>query len=97
MGFRENFEKRMTLYFQSDRSSRPFLTFGKCPNINPDKLQGAIFYSENIQQINIYLSGFEKRYLQKFQVHFNDLTLQVNKKQLKVASSGLFLAKATDL
>ena len=32
------------------------------------------------------LSGFDKRYLQKFQVRFNNLTLEVNKKQLKVAS-----------
>ena len=36
--------------------------------------------------IYIYLSGFDKRYLQKFQVRFNNLTLEVNKKQLKVAS-----------
>ena len=34
----------------------------------------------------IILSGFDKRYLQKFQVGFNNLTLEVNKKQLKVAS-----------
>ena len=36
--------------------------------------------------IYIYLSGFGKSYLQKFQVRFNNLTLEVNKKQLKVAS-----------
>ena len=30
-----------------------------------------------------------KRYLQKFQVRFNNLTLKVNKKLLKVASQGL--------
>ena len=34
----------------------------------------------------IYMSGFDKGYLQKFQVRFNNLTLEVNKKQLKVAS-----------
>ena len=34
----------------------------------------------------IYLPGFVKRYLKKFQVRFNNLTLEVNKKQLKVAS-----------
>ena len=39
--------------------------------------------------ICIYLSGFDKRYLQKFQVRFNNLTLEVNKNQLKVASLGL--------
>ena len=33
-----------------------------------------------------YLSGFDKRYLQKFQVRFNNLTLELNKKLLKVAS-----------
>ena len=27
--------------------------------------------------IYIYLSGFDKRYLQKFQVRFNNLTLEV--------------------
>ena len=32
------------------------------------------------------LSGFDKRYLQKRQVRFNNLTLDVNKKQLEVAS-----------
>ena len=32
------------------------------------------------------MSGFDKRYLQKFQVHFNNLTLEVTKNQLKVAS-----------
>ena len=37
----------------------------------------------------MYLSGFDKRYLQKFQVRFNNLTFEVNKKQLKVASYGL--------
>ena len=36
--------------------------------------------------IYIYLSGFGKRYLQKFQVRFKSLALEVNKKQLKVAS-----------
>ena len=36
--------------------------------------------------ISVWLSGFDKRYLQKFQVRFNNLTLEVNKKQLKVAS-----------
>ena len=35
---------------------------------------------------NIYLSGLDKKNLQKFQVHFNNLTLEANKKQLKVAS-----------
>ena len=34
----------------------------------------------------IYLTGFDKRCLQKFQVRFNNLTLEVNKNQLKVAS-----------
>ena len=34
----------------------------------------------------IYMSEFIQRYLQKFQVRFNNLTLEVNKKQLKVAS-----------
>ena len=45
----------------------------------------------NAQQKNkyIYLSEFDKRYLQKSQVRFNNLTLEVNKKQLKVASLGL--------
>ena len=38
------------------------------------------------EYIYIYLSGFGKRYLQKFQVRFKSLTLEVNKKQLKVAS-----------
>ena len=38
------------------------------------------------KNIYIYLSGFGKSYLQKFQVRFNNLTLEVNKKQLKVAS-----------
>ena len=33
-----------------------------------------------------YMSGFDKRYLHKFQVRFNNLTLEVNKKQLFVAS-----------
>ena len=32
------------------------------------------------------LSGFDERYLQKLRVRFNNLTLEVNKKQLKVAS-----------
>ena len=36
--------------------------------------------------IYLYLTGFDKRYLQKFQLCFNNLTLEVNKKQLKVAS-----------
>ena len=34
----------------------------------------------------IILSGFDKRYLQKFPVRFNNLTLEDNQKQLKVAS-----------
>ena len=36
--------------------------------------------------IYIYLSGFDKRYHHKFHVRFNNLTLEVFKKQLKVAS-----------
>ena len=36
--------------------------------------------------IVINLSEFITRYQQKLQVRFNNLTLQVNKKQLKVAS-----------
>ena len=36
--------------------------------------------------IVIHLSEFITRYQQKLQVRFNNLTLQVNKKQLKVAS-----------
>ena len=36
--------------------------------------------------IYIYPSGFDKRYLQKIQVRFNNLTFEVNKKQLKVSS-----------
>ena len=41
----------------------------------------------NTVYIYIYLSGVDKRYLQKFQVRFNNLTLEeVNEKQLKVAS-----------
>ena len=31
------------------------------------------------------LSGFIKRYLQKFEVRFNNFTLEVNKKRLNVA------------
>ena len=34
----------------------------------------------------VKLPEFVKRYLKKFQVRFNNLTLEVNKKQLKVAS-----------
>ena len=34
----------------------------------------------------IYLSEFIKRNLQKFQVRFNNLTPEVNKNELKVAS-----------
>ena len=34
----------------------------------------------------IYMSEFIPRYLQKFQARFNNLTLEVNKKWLKVAS-----------
>ena len=37
----------------------------------------------------IYLSEFIKRYLQKFQVRFKNLTFVVNKNQLKDASQGL--------
>ena len=37
----------------------------------------------------MYLFGFDKRYVHKFQVRFNNLTLEVTKKQLKVASWGL--------
>ena len=36
----------------------------------------------------IYMSEFIQRYLQKFQVRFNNLTLEVNKKRLTVASQG---------
>ena len=36
--------------------------------------------------IVIHLSEFITRHQQKLQVHFNNLTLEVNKKQLKVAS-----------
>ena len=36
-------------------------------------------------KIYIYLPGFAKRYLKKFLVRFNNLNLEVNKKQLKVA------------
>ena len=38
---------------------------------------------------NIYLSGCDKRYLQKFQVRFNNLTLEEKqkKKHLKVANT----------
>ena len=35
---------------------------------------------------NIYLSGFDEKYLQKFQERFNNLTLEVNKNQLEVTS-----------
>ena len=34
----------------------------------------------------IYLSEFDKRYLQKFQVRFKNLTPEVHKKHLKVDS-----------
>ena len=35
---------------------------------------------------NIYLTGFAKTWLKKFQVHFNNLTSNWNGKQLKVTS-----------
>ena len=41
---------------------------------------------KNLKSTKVYLSGFDKRYLQEFQVLFKNLTLEVNKKQLKVAS-----------
>ena len=38
------------------------------------------------KSVNVYLSEFMKRYLQKFEVRFNNLTLEFHKNQLKVAS-----------
>ena len=35
---------------------------------------------------NMYLTGFAKTWLKKFQVHFNNLTSNWNGKQLKVTS-----------
>ena len=54
-------------------------------------VKNLLFYKLNgckntLQKYIIYLSGFDKRNLQKFQVRFNNLTIEVNKKQLKVAS-----------
>ena len=43
-------------------------------------------YTSTFLKTRVYLSGFGKRYLQKFQVRLKRLTLEVNKKQLKVAS-----------
>ena len=43
-----------------------------------------------LSYLSVYIClNFIKRYLQKFQVRFNNLTLEVNKKQLNVASKGL--------
>ena len=40
-----------------------------------------------LSYLSVYIClNFMKRYLQKFQVRFNNLTLVVNKKQLRVAS-----------
>ena len=53
-------------------------------NVTSDPISHSPCYSD------VYLSEFVKRYsLQKFQVYFNNLTLVMNKKQLKVASLGL--------
>ena len=55
-------------------------------NLGVKKINITIIIKIYVDKIHIYLSEFAKRYLQKFQVRFNNLTVEVNKKQLKVAS-----------
>ena len=51
--------------------------FGKYPGLATDT---------EVNNCYIYLSGFVKTWLKKFQVHFNYLTSKWNGKQLKVTS-----------
>ena len=41
-------------------------------------------FKSSVTPRRLYMSGFDKSYLQVFQVRFNNLTREVNEKHLKV-------------